>query len=77
MSTLDDIVFNLALARACRLLKQGYSTETVAKCACPGAWKIYGEQVLDRLLAEHRCEDRNSDVSIQHMSPSTSSRLTK
>lgn len=77
MLLLDDIVFVSALAQARRLLKQGYNAEMAAKYACPGAWKIYRERVLDTLVTERRREGRDSDVSTQHISPSTSSRLTK
>lgn len=77
MPTLDYIVFNSALSKARRLLEQGYSAEKAAECACPGAWKTYRKQVLDRLLADQRCEGRDSNVSTQHMAPLISSRLTK
>jgi hypothetical protein len=55
---LDDIVFSSALARARRLLKQGYAAEKAAKNACPGAWKIYRKRVLNALLAEQQSDNR-------------------
>jgi hypothetical protein len=60
MSLLDDIVFSSALNQARRLLEQGYDTETAADAACPGAWRIYRQRVLDKLLIEKKIEARQT-----------------
>lgn len=58
MSLLDDIVFSSALSQARRLLEQGYDAQTAADCACPGAWRIYRQKVLDCLLTERKIAAR-------------------
>lgn len=58
MSLLDDIVLSSALNQARRLLDRGYDAETAADCACPGAWRIYRQRVLDKLLAEKKIKAR-------------------
>jgi hypothetical protein len=58
MSMLDDIVFSSALAHAHRLLDQGYDVESAAETACPGAWTIYRQGVLDRLLTDRKIKAR-------------------
>lgn len=62
MSLLDDIVFSSALSQARRLLEQGYDAQTAADCACPGAWRIYRQKVLDCLLAERKIEARKIEA---------------
>jgi hypothetical protein len=58
MSMLDDIVFSSALAHARRLLDQGYDAEKAAETACPGAWMVYRQGVLDRLLTDRKIRAR-------------------
>jgi hypothetical protein len=60
MSLLDDIVLSSALNQARRLLEQGFDAETAAESACPGAWRIYRQRVLDKLLTEKKIKARQA-----------------
>ena len=60
MSMLDDIVFSSALAEARRLISAGYEAEKAAECACHGAWAVYRQRVLARLLAARRGRQRDN-----------------
>jgi len=59
MSMLDDIVFASALAEARRLMSAGFKAEKAAECACHGAWTVYRQRVLARLLADQRTSRRD------------------
>jgi hypothetical protein len=59
MSMLDDIVFSSALAEARRLISAGYEAEKAAECACHGAWAVYRQRVLARLLADQKSSRRD------------------
>lgn len=58
MTGLDEIVFRMALAQACRLLNQGQGPEKAAEQACAGSWVVYRERVLNVLLSMQQSDDR-------------------
>lgn len=60
MSMLDEIIFSSALAQARRFVERGLDAEKAAEHACPGAWAVYRERVLAKLLDEQK-RDRLRD----------------
>ena len=57
MTTLDEIVFKSALARARRYMRNGCVAEQAAEQACVGAWELYLKRVLNALMDEQKRSD--------------------